>query len=31
MVVSLTGGITKVMGADISPFVIGQITRIGAV
>jgi hypothetical protein len=31
MVVSLTGGIAKVMGTDISPFVIGQITRIGAV
>jgi|GEM_PF-6542087 len=31
MVVSLTGGIAKVMGADISPFIIGQITRIGAV
>jgi hypothetical protein len=30
MVVSLTGGIAKVMGSDISPFVIGQITRIGA-
>jgi hypothetical protein len=30
MVVSLTGGIAKVMGADISPFIIGQITRIGA-
>jgi hypothetical protein len=30
MVVSLTGGIAKVMGADISPFIIGNITRIGA-
>jgi hypothetical protein len=28
MVVSLTGGIAKVMGSDLSPFVIGNIVRI---